>query len=366
MCVWKGVGGGGDFKNSGAHGIAINFTGLDAKPEWTGRTEFMYVLATNKWSLLRWQRANLMSETGLTFRHAATGSPLGRIAEGGFVRHGAGGGIRPWRTYGRYALVYLLDGSGAYADTRGVRQLLTPGDLVIVRPDLGHSYGATDASGSHWHEHYLAFDGPAFDLWARAGLLLDAARPVRHLEPVDTWLRHFRAVLGEPRGASALREICALQSLLADILAADPVPGQLGAAEVSADARWLARARALLDAAASDAIHHAETPLAATARQLGLSPESFRKRFTRLAGRPPARYCLARRIDRACELLSRGDSTIQQAAAATGFCDEFHFSRRFKQITGETPSHFRQRVRAAGESPPSVSLMTISPQSWLA
>jgi AraC-like DNA-binding protein len=78
-----------------------------------------------------------------------------------------------------------------------------------------------------------------------------------------------------------------------------------------------------------------------------LSVEGFRKRFTRVAGQPPTRYRIARRIDRACELLSSGRATVKEAAAAAGFFDQFHFSRRFKQVTGESPAHFRQRLRPA-------------------
>ena len=44
---------------------------------------------------------------------------------------------------------------------------------------------------------------------------------------------------------------------------------------------------------------------------------------------------------RACELLADGELTGRQIAAALGFNDEFHFSRRFHQITGRTPSQFR-------------------------
>jgi AraC-like DNA-binding protein len=288
-----------------------------------------------------------MSKTGFTFRHAASGSPLGRIAEAGYVRHGPGGGLRSWRLFGRYALVYLLDGSGHYADTRGVRLALVPGDLVVVRPDLGHVYGATAAAESHWHEYYLAFDGPVFDLWARSGLLLDAAPPIRHLEPIDTWLRRFVNLVDASATGGPLQETCRLQQLLSDILEGEAASRSLAGGP--GDARWIARARTLLDASDAEGGDGTRRSMETIACKMGLSVEGFRKRFKRLTGQPPARYRLAGRIDRACELLSTGRMAIKEAAAATGFCDAFHFSRRFKQITGESPAHFRQRLRAGGK-----------------
>ena len=282
-----------------------------------------------------------LPETELFFRHASLGSPLGRIAEAGYVRHGPGGGVRPWRVYPRFALVYLFDGAGQYTDTRGIARSLVPGDLIVVRPGLGHAYGA-GPDGGHWREYYLTFDGSVFDLWAQAGLLLDAARPVRHLEPVDVWLRRFAGIVSVASGGAdpALHEVCLLQALLADILRADGDPADGAGAVAPGDARWLARARALLEAVPGEGGASVE----AVARQLGLTSGGFRKRFARLTGQPPTRFRLTRRIDQACERLSRGAS-VKEAAAAVGFCDEFHFSRRFKQITGESPGSFRRRLR---------------------
>ena len=267
----------------------------------------------------------------LRFRNAAL-SPLGRIPEAGYVRHSAG--VPPWRRYPRHALVFLFDGAGRYRDETGADQPVGAGDLLVIAPGRAHAYGP--GPDECWSEFYLSFDGPVFSLWQARGAILDAQPPVRHLEPVDGWLRRFEGVLSQ--GADdALGEVCRLQTLLAEILAhgtkADPAPG---------DARWLARARVLLDADFA-----AERPIGAIAREMHLSVETFRRRFTRLAGQAPTRYRLARRVDRASELLRAG-RPLKDVAATVGFYDEFHFSRLFKQITGESPSRFRERTRGTG------------------
>ena len=73
--------------------------------------------------------------------------------------------------------------------------------------------------------------------------------------------------------------------------------------------------------------------------------ESFRKKFANLAGEPPARYALMRRIERAQQLLARHRFTNKELAEMLGFHDEFHFAKTFKKLTGKTP---RQAARNAG------------------
>lgn len=64
-----------------------------------------------------------------------------------------------------------------------------------------------------------------------------------------------------------------------------------------------------------------------------LALDSERKHFVDAV----KKYRLIRRIDRACELMQQGRLTDRQIAECLGFCDEFYFSRRFKQNTGKSP-----------------------------
>src|SRR4051812_9854906 len=80
-------------------------------------------------------------------------------------------GIAPgaMRILGRYALVLMVSGRGYYADAKGTRRELLPGDAVLVFPELAHAYGPMPGEG--WTQVYFVFAGATFDLWRRRGLL---------------------------------------------------------------------------------------------------------------------------------------------------------------------------------------------------
>lgn len=249
-----------------------------------------------------------------------SGSPLGRVTLAGFLKNHTGPGPN-MRILGSYALVYLLRGPGQYRDARGVRLELVTGDLLVVFPDIPHTYGPP--AGQTWDEFYVVFSGPVFDLWHKENLL-DTTALVQHLEPVDYWLRRFDDAVEQ--GTDSLQRVCALQHALADAFS-QPCADRLPV--------FMARAKALLEG-------DENIKLPAIARRVGLSYDNFRKQFTSLTGLPPAQYRATRRILKACDLLVTGGLTVKEVATQLGFCDEFHFSKRFKQITGLSPSQYRR------------------------
>lgn len=60
----------------------------------------------------------------------------------------------------------------------------------------------------------------------------------------------------------------------------------------------------------------------------------------------PMRHLERLRLERAMQLLRLSTHNLYDLAAAVGFCDAKHFSRRFHAIVGMTPSDYR---RSAGK-----------------
>ena len=252
----------------------------------------------------------------------SAGSPLGRVSLAGLLKEHAGVPEKPMRTLGNYAVVYLLRGQGTFKDALGVRRKLLPGDLLTVFPEIAHWYGPE--KGSLWDEFYIVFSGPLFDLWRAKGLL-DPAKPVRHVEPLDYWLRRLQEIVTDEE--DALQQVCSLQRLLAEAVEA---------ADDLYEPTWLAQARNLLQTEGEE--------VELVAKTLGMSYETFRKRFCAATGVSPGQYHTMKVIDKACALMIAGELTNKEIAERLHFCDEFHFSRRFKKIMGLTPTQFRLKL----------------------
>jgi AraC family transcriptional regulator len=85
-----------------------------------------------------------------------------------------------------------------------------------------------------------------------------------------------------------------------------------------------------------------EIALEDLAGNVHLSPYHFARLFRASTGLPPHQYVIARRVERAKQMLrSREDLSLAQVAARVGFWDQGHFTRHFKRLVGVTPRRFR-------------------------
>ena len=85
-----------------------------------------------------------------------------------------------------------------------------------------------------------------------------------------------------------------------------------------------------------------EISLAALAELVDLSLYHFARGFSQSFGAPPHRYHMARRMDRAKDLLQRPVLSVTQIGARIGFRETSSFTRAFRKSTGLTPTEYRR------------------------
>jgi len=111
--------------------------------------------------------------------------------------------------------------------------------------------------------------------------------------------------------------------------------------------RMLRRARDRIDRDYADQID-----IPALAAGAGYSREHFIRAFRAAYGETPGRYRTRRRVERACELLRSANLTVTEICHLVGFTSLGTFSARFAEITGTSPTAYRQQAAERGGPAP--------------
>jgi len=260
---------------------------------------------------------------------------IGSISLGGFLRGSRGISFSSMRILGSYALVYLTAGQGHYQLKGQARMPCRSGDLLIVFPEIAHAYGPPQ--GGQWSEIYVVFEGPVFDLWRHQGLL-SPSRPLLSLPPSPIHAKRMKEIAQTKKGmgpADRLSRVCELQRFMASVLLTNASSDD--SAEAPAWPPWL-------DSATQIMRTEPALDLPVISRRVGMSYETFRKSFRALTGESPARFHNRIIFEEARKLIYEERLSNKALAGRLGFCDEFHFSRRFHLATGQTPSQFRRSL----------------------
>ncbi|AFL52279.1 AraC family transcriptional regulator [Sinorhizobium fredii] len=89
----------------------------------------------------------------------------------------------------------------------------------------------------------------------------------------------------------------------------------------------------------------ADFSLAALASDAGLSRFHFCRSFKESTGLSPHAWLRQYRLDQAMDMLRDPDMSVASVAAALGYASQTAFAAAFRQLTGETPTEWRQRSR---------------------
>jgi len=229
------------------------------------------------------------------------------------------------RTFSFCCVTQLIEGDGFWQDPAAgnARTPLRIGDWMLIAPGYPHAYGRRL---DHFTEDSVAFDGPVARTLLRAGLFRSGIVRMgkeRRLLPVIRALR--TATLGAQLEAHAL-----LLTLVLELCGASGEPASGNAQRID---RLLEELRLV----------GREWTVAEMAEYCNWSENHFRRLFQAHAGMSPKEFLDQRRYHRAMELLSTEKLSIAETAKRLGYRDPFYFSRRFRELSGMTPSAYRQR-----------------------
>jgi AraC family transcriptional regulator len=85
------------------------------------------------------------------------------------------------------------------------------------------------------------------------------------------------------------------------------------------------------------------------AQHAGMSRYYFLRCFKAATGISPLQYVIAKRVERARDMLSNGSESIAEIAYASGFSSQSHLNWAFKRHFGVTPGAFKREHRNASD-----------------
>ncbi|WP_330502286.1 GlxA family transcriptional regulator [Pseudomonas aeruginosa] len=142
-------------------------------------------------------------------------------------------------------------------------------------------------------------------------------------------------IIARERG-DRFSQLCATHLLVADAQRLSPIlPGRRNHRDESILALqdWI------------EANHAEPLGLERMAAQAGLALRTLKRRFGAATGLSPIRYLQQVRVDRAKKLLLATPLSIREIAYEVGYENVSFFVRLFRKEAGDTPSHWRGRVR---------------------
>jgi AraC family transcriptional regulator len=96
---------------------------------------------------------------------------------------------------------------------------------------------------------------------------------------------------------------------------------------------------------------HRNLSLKEIAGAVGLSPFHFSRLFKRSTGLSPHQYVMRQRVERARQLILRGELPLAVVATEAGFCDQSHMTLHFRRICGITPSAYAAQALRGNSKP---------------
>jgi AraC family transcriptional regulator of arabinose operon len=226
-----------------------------------------------------------------------------------------------------YNVIQLLDGGSVDLSVGTDKFHLEGRWFWSSYPGPRIAFHAADAK-SRWVHRYLAFVGPGVERWTEMGLFPIAPQPVHRQDHFPALFDELLALSQRTDRWGIARASLLLETILTELAEARSKP--------QATPAWLDPVLAMAQKLGAD-FHQDEL-----AKEAGMTPRTFRRRFGEIMGTSPRDYVIACRVAHAKEMLGRTELPVKTIAEQLGYRDVFYFTRQFRQTTGVAPVAYRK------------------------
>lgn len=224
--------------------------------------------------------------------------------------------LRPY-----WLLHYVVRGHGTF-EKGGAKYTVSPSQIFVIRPHETHKYTAD--MDDPWHYMWIAFES-------------DVEMP--HILNSDVFSAPAAGSIFTDLLTAAKLECGKEEFLAAKLWELMSLFLRLECGLSERQNLYVKKAKEYIAANFADGIKVADI-----AKDLKLDRTYFSTVFKTETGMSPKQYLEKYCLERAAELLVGTESTVAQAAYASGYSDLVNFSRMFKKHFGVAPSKYRDMI----------------------
>lgn len=251
-----------------------------------------------------------------------------------------------WHHHPEYELTLTLNSRGHRYISNDVA-LYDDGDLVLVGPNVPHSWSSADRiDPAKPHVALVIWFSQAWaeslvqlfpEMASTRTLLAAAQQALSFSERTSRSLRPVIEAMVEQDAAQRLISLLTVLTTLSRDVAAQRIAVENAPAQVTEDARI----RRVLDYVHG---HYAQPlSIAELAQMACVSVSAFHRMFRRHTRCTALDYIVRLRIGHACAMLMQSNLAISAIAEHVGYVSQALFNRQFKAQKGITPTQFRDQ-----------------------
>ena len=231
--------------------------------------------------------------------------------------------IKP-RMYKFYLISHLIEGRGWLWIKNEGKKFFVPGEAIVMCPNQIFDFSGLDL----YREDFICFRGAVADQLASSGILKSGIIKiglVRYLLPIIK-------LISNPHKDFQIKANISLQRLMTDLYFEQQ--------KKQKDDRGILFEKLIDEIIASPERWWTVNEMA---QMLNMSKNQFNIFFVKQAGMTPKKYVDKLKMEHAKKELLNTSKNLTIIAEDLGYSDPFHFSKRFKQITGISPNDFRNQ-----------------------